>query len=65
MNLMHTDQLLRANAHMLGHAAAVFADAFGIVVGAEPAIEARIDAVGYAALAGEEGMAKAWNGREQ
>src|SRR5216683_2093218 len=65
MDLMHVEEILGRNAHLLSHPAAVFADISGIVAGAEPAIEAAIDAIGDAAVAGEEGVAKAWNGREQ
>ena len=42
-----------------GHALAVLAHMRGVVVGAEAAIEARIDAFRNAALAGEEGVAHA------
>src|SRR5450759_279918 len=55
----------RCDAHLRRHPAAVFRDPGGIVVRAEAAIEIGVDAVGHAALAGEEGMTQAGNGREQ
>ena len=44
MDLVQAEEALRRDADMLGHAAAVFRDMRRIVVGAEPAIEAVIDA---------------------
>ena len=40
MDLVHAEQVLRRNAHLLGHAAAIFRDIGRIVVRAEAAIEA-------------------------
>ena len=65
MDLVHADEALRHDAHLLGHPAAIFRDIGGIVVRTEAAIEALVDSAGYAALAGEEGVAQAGNGREQ
>src|SRR6185437_883149 len=65
MDLMHADEMRGCNAHLPGHAAAVLRDMRGIIVRAEPAVEAGIDAVRYAAVAGEEGVAQAGNGRQQ
>ena len=47
-----------AHTELLRHAAAVFLDMGGIVVRADAAIEAAIDAAGHAPLAGEERMAQ-------
>src|SRR5580700_785363 len=65
MDLVHADEMGRRNAHLLGHAAAVFRDMGGIIVRAESTIEAGIDAIRYAAIAGEEGVAQPGNGRQQ
>src|SRR6185312_2152112 len=65
VDLVHADEVLRHHAHLLGHPAAIFQDIGGIVVRTEAAVEALVDFAGYAALAGEEGMAQAGNGREQ
>ena len=65
MDLMHVEKSVGCNAHRVGHPAAVLADIGGIVVRAKSAIEAGIDAVGDAAVAGEEGVAQAGNGGEQ
>src|SRR5258708_26697072 len=65
MDLVRADQALGRTAHLLGHRAAVFGDAGGVVVRAEAAIEALVDSVGYPTLAGEEGVAQPGNGCEQ
>src|SRR5215510_10107243 len=65
MDLVCAEQALGRHAHLLGHPAAIFRDAGGFVVRAEPAIEALIDSVGHSALAGEEGVAQSGNGCEQ
>src|SRR6186713_1290245 len=65
MDLVQAEEMVRCDADMLGHAAAVLRDEGLIVVGAEPAIQRGIDAVGDAALAGEEGMAQAGHRRQQ
>src|SRR5262249_7542230 len=53
------------NPHLLGHTAAIFRDMRGIIVRAQSAVEAGIDAAGDAALAGEEGVAEPGNGQEE
>src|SRR5258705_10137257 len=65
MDLVRAEQGLRCNTHLLGHSAAIFRDAGGVVVGAEAAIEALVDSARYPALAGEEGVAQPGNGCEQ
>ena len=65
MHLMHAQEMLGQDADPLRHAAAVLEDVGGIIAGAEPAIEPFVKAAGYAALAGEEGVAQARNGRKQ
>src|SRR5690349_24781610 len=65
MDLVGAEQALGRNAHLLGHPAAIFRDAGGFVVRAEPAIEALVDSIRNPALAGEECMAQAGNGCEQ
>src|SRR5882724_1305223 len=73
MDLMHVEKLLERNAHPLRHPAPIFVDIVAIVVRAKPTVKAAIeptvmpsiDAVGDAAVAGEEGVAQAGNGREQ
>src|SRR5215207_5394795 len=65
MDLVHAEKTLGRNAHLFGHPAEIFRDTGGIIVGAEPAIETLVDSAGYAALAGEEGVAQSRNGCEQ
>src|ERR1700730_7933064 len=63
--LPHAEKMLRTDAHLLRHTAAIFSNAGGIVAGAEAAIEAGIDAAGYPALAAKERVTQAGNGRQQ
>src|SRR5258705_3581489 len=65
MDLVRAEQGLRCNAHLVGHSAAIFRDAGGVVVRAEAAIEALVDSARYPALAGEERVAQPGNGCEQ
>ena len=65
MDLVHAEKAIRCDAHLLGHPAAVFRDMGGVIVRAEAAIEAFVNAAGHAALAGEESVAQARNGRQQ
>src|SRR5205807_1059978 len=53
------------DAELLRHAPAIFHHLGLVVIGAKSAVEARIDAFGHAALAGEEGVAQARDGRQQ
>ena len=65
MDLVQGEKMRRRNAHVFRHPAAIFGDMGGIVARADAGIEARIDAAGDAALAREESVAQARNGREQ
>ena len=65
MDLEGAEQALRRDAHLLRHPAAIFRDIGGIVVGAEAAVEALVDALGHAAVARKERVTEAGNGREQ
>src|SRR5258708_39088973 len=65
MGLVHAEKMLRCDADLFGHPAAVLRNLGRIVFRAEAAIEALIDAVGHAALAREESVAQAGDGREQ
>src|ERR1700694_5979790 len=65
MDLPDAQEMLGRNAHLRRHPAPVLPDIDGIVVRAEAAIEASVNALGHAALAGKEGMMQAGNGREQ
>ena len=65
MNLMHAEKMRGRHPHPFGHPAAIFRDISGVVVGAEAAIEASVDATGNAALAAKESVTQAGNGREQ
>ncbi|MEY9800946.1 hypothetical protein ABIF30_000553 [Bradyrhizobium elkanii] len=65
MNLMHADEVIERHAELLRHPPPVFRDLGRIVARAEPAIQRGIDALRHAALAREEGMAQARNGRQQ
>src|SRR5262249_26978994 len=58
------EQALRLPPERRRQARAVLRHLGGSVVGARPAVEARIDAVGHAAFAGEEGVADAGEGAE-
>jgi hypothetical protein len=62
MDLMHPEEMGGCNPHLLRHAAAIFRDIGRVVIGAEAAVEAGIDAAGHAALAREEGVPQARNG---
>jgi hypothetical protein len=64
MDLVSGEQVVRRYAERRRHARAVLRHLGGSVVGACPAVEARIDAVGHAAFAGEEGVANAGEGAE-
>ena len=59
MHLIEGEEAVRLDAERRRHARAVFRDMAGVVLRAGAAIEARIDAAGHAAGAGEEGMANA------
>ena len=59
MDLIGGEEAVRLDAERRRHARAVFGDWRGVVVRADAAVEARIDAVGNAAFAGEEGVADA------
>src|SRR4029078_5150749 len=65
MYLMQADETIRRDPHPLGHPAAIFRDMRRIIVRSEAAIEALVDAAGDRALAGEEGVAQARDGRQQ
>src|SRR5882762_4286696 len=65
MDLPYAEEMLRRDAHLLRHPPAVFGHLGGIVLRAEAAIEALVDAVGHAAVARKESVAQAGNGREQ
>ena len=65
MNLEHGEEAFRSNAQRCGHPTAVFRDMRRIVVGADTAVQAGVDSFGDAALAAEEGMMQAGDGREQ
>src|SRR6266478_1714774 len=65
MDLPDAEKMLGRHAHLLGHPATIFRDPGGVVVRAEAAIEALVDAVGHAAVARKESVAQAGNGREQ
>src|SRR5665213_2587156 len=65
MDLPDAEEMRRCDLHPLGHPAAVLRDMGGIVVGADAAIEALIDALGRAAVAGEESVAQPGNCRQQ
>ena len=65
MKLVRAQQAIGRNAHLRGHPPAILRDILRIVVRAQPAIEAGVDALGHPALAREEGMPQAGNGRKQ
>src|SRR6202166_3809821 len=65
MDLPDAEKMLGRDAHLLRHPAPILRALGGIVVRAEAAIEALVDAVGHAAVAREESVAQAGNGREQ
>src|SRR5947209_8465688 len=65
MNLERGEQARGLDAEMRGHAPAVFRYPGGVVIGANSAIEAFVNAIGHAAIAGEERMTQAGNGGEQ
>src|SRR3989442_7268178 len=65
MNLIGGDQLLLADAERRGHARAVLRDLGRQVVRAHAAIETRIESIGHAAVAGEEGMTDASKSTER
>src|SRR4051794_2987453 len=65
MGLVQAEKTLGGNAHLRRHPAAVFGDLGRIVVRADAGVEACIDAAGDAAVAVEECVAQAGNGREQ
>ena len=56
MDLIGGEEAIRRDAERRRHAGAVLGDVRGRVLGADAAIEAGIDAVGHAAVAGEEGV---------
>src|ERR1700712_3542426 len=53
------------DAHLLRHAPAILRHPGRIVVRPDAGIEAFVNPVGHAALAGEEGVTQAWDGGEQ
>ena len=59
MDLIGGEEAIRPHPERRRHAGAVLGDLGGRVVGARAAVEARIDAVGHAAVAREEGVADA------
>src|SRR2546425_413284 len=65
MNLIGGDQPLLADAERRGHARAVLRDLGRQVVRAHAAIETRIESIGHAAVAGEEGMTDASKSTER
>jgi hypothetical protein len=65
MDLEGAEQALRRDAHLFRHPAAIFRDIGRIVVRAEAAVEALVDALGHAAFARKERVTQAWNGGEQ
>ena len=56
MNLMHGHEMIGRNAEAFGYAAAILRDLFRYIVRSASDVEARIDAIGNAALAGEEAV---------
>src|SRR3981081_571641 len=65
MDLKNGEKMRWANPHLFRHPPAIFRDASGIVIGADAAVEACIEAVGHTAVAAKESVAQAGNGREQ
>src|SRR6185437_2005816 len=65
VGLEQCEEMTRRNAHLFCHPATIFRDMRRIIQRADAGIEAGIDAIGYATVAGKEGMAQAGNGREQ
>src|ERR1700694_2861533 len=65
MGLVHAEKILRPPAELLRHATAVFPDVGRIVTRAESAVQPGVNPAGHAALAGEEGMAKSGDRRQQ
>src|SRR5712671_775244 len=65
MGLVEREQALGRDAHLFGHAAAIFRDLGRIVVRSGAAIEALVNPAGHAALAGKKGVTQAGNRREQ
>src|SRR5260221_9367467 len=65
MGLMHVEKMRRGDAILFRHPGAVLRNIGGIVFRAEAAIEALVDAIRHPALAREEGVTQAGNGREQ
>src|ERR1043165_177854 len=56
MNLIAAHQMSRRHAERRGHARTVLAHFFRRIARADAAVEARVEALGYATLAGEEGV---------
>src|SRR5579859_634521 len=65
VDLVHADEMRGRDAQLFRHPAAVFGHPGRVIVRAEAAIEAGIDTIGHAAVAGEKSVAKPWNGRKQ
>src|SRR5438128_5508739 len=65
MDLVQGEEIFRRHPHLRRHARAVLDDLGRIVMRAGTAVEARVDAFGDAAFAGEEGMAQAGDGRKK
>src|SRR5258708_11687462 len=65
MGWMQVGKMGRRDAHLFRHPAAVLRNIGRIVFRAEAAIEALVDAIRHPALAREEGVTQAGNGREQ
>src|ERR1700722_661240 len=65
MDLVHPHKMFRRDAHRFRHAAAILDDIGAVVVRAQSAIEAFVDAAGDATLARKERVAKAGNSRQQ
>src|SRR3954471_19677051 len=65
MNLECGEEMLRRHADRRGHQPAVFVHARRIVLRAEAAVQAAIDAVGDAALAAEKSVTQARSGGQQ
>src|SRR5471030_1490829 len=65
MNLERGEKARRRHAQLRRDAPAVFRDMRCIVLRADAAIEAFINSIGHAAVAGEERMTQARNGRKQ
>ncbi len=64
MDLVGGEQVVRPHPERRRHARAVLRYLGGRIVGACPAVETRIDPVGHAAFAGEEGVANAGEGAQ-